>query len=214
VNEYRQLAALPRLDDALFDQHFIIAGYLPFDLSGTADLNATDESAKAIVQRNAFLEFRIADETQALDRALPTMDRTKFAPASGVSRGAYVLGDTAGKTPEIILMSTGSELSLIVDAKAKLEEKGKAVRIVSMPSMEIFEQQDQAYRDSVLPPNIRRRVAVEAAVAMSWYRWVGPEGDIICMTGFGASGKYEDLEKHFGFTVENVVDRALKVLAR
>ncbi len=145
---------------------------------------------------------------------LPTLDRTKFAPASGARRGAYVLGETAGKSPEIILMSTGSELSLVVDAKAKLEEKGKAVRVVSMPSMEIFEQQDQAYRDSVLPPNIRRRLAVEAAVPMSWYQWVGPEGDILGMTTFGASGKYEDLEKHFGFTVENVVDRALKVLAR
>jgi transketolase len=145
---------------------------------------------------------------------LPTLDRTKFAPAAGARHGAYVLGETAGKTPEIILLSTGSELSLIVDAKAKLEEKGKAVRIVSMPSMEIFEQQDQAYRDSVLTPTIRRRLAVEAAVAMSWYRWVGPEGDIVCMTTFGASGKYEDLEKHFGFTVENVVERALKVLSR
>jgi transketolase len=145
---------------------------------------------------------------------LPTLDRTKFAPASGARRGAYVLADTAGKTPEIILLATGSELSLIVDAKQKLEEKGKAVRIVSMPSFEIFEQQDQAYRDSVLPPNIRRRLAVEAGAPMSWYRWVGPEGDLIGMTTFGASGKYEDLMKHFGFTVDNVVDRALKVLGR
>ena len=145
---------------------------------------------------------------------LPTLDRTKFAPASGARRGAYVLADTAGKTPEIILLATGSELSLIVDAKQKLEEKGKAVRIVSMPSFEIFEQQDQAYRDSVLPPNLRRRLAVEAGAPMSWYRWVGPEGDIIGITTFGASGKYEDLMKHFGFTVDNVVERALKVLGR
>lgn len=145
---------------------------------------------------------------------LPTLDRTKFAPASGARRGAYVLADTAGKTPEIILLATGSELSLIVDAKQKLEEKGKAVRVVSMPSFEIFEQQDQAYRDSVLPPNLRRRLAVEAGAPMSWYRWVGPEGDIIGMTTFGASGKYEDLMKHFGFSVDNVVDRALKVLGR
>jgi transketolase len=145
---------------------------------------------------------------------LPTLDRTKVASAAGVRRGAYVLTETAGKTADIILMSSGSELSLVVDAKAKLEEKGKAVRVVSMPSFEIFEQQDQAYRDSVLPPNLRRRLAVEAAVAMPWYRWVGPEGDIIAMTGFGASGKYEDLMKHFGFTVENVVERALKLLAR
>ncbi len=145
---------------------------------------------------------------------VPTLDRTKVAPASGVRRGGYVLTETAGKAPEIILLGSGSELSLVVDAKAKLEEKGRAVRVVSMPSANIFEAQDQAYRDSVLPPNIRRRLAVEAAAPMSWYRWVGLDGDIIGMTTYGASGKSEDVMKHFNFTVEHVVERALKLLAR
>ncbi|MGH7815678.1 MAG: transketolase [Candidatus Binataceae bacterium] len=145
---------------------------------------------------------------------LPTLDRAKFAPASGARRGGYVLADTPGKTPEIILIATGSELQLAVGAKEALEKRGKAVRVVSMPSCEIFNRQDAAYRDSVLPPNIKRRLAIEAAVPMTWYRYVGPEGDILGMTTFGASGKYEDLEKHFGFTVDNVVARALKVLAR
>ena len=145
---------------------------------------------------------------------VPTLDRTKLAPASGARRGGYVIAETAGKPADIILIGAGSELSLVVDAKAKLEEKGKSVRVVSMPSENIFEKQDQAYRDSVLPPNIRRRLAVEAGAPMSWYRWVGLDGDIIGMTTYGASGKSEDVMKHFGFTVDNVVERALKLLAR
>ncbi len=145
---------------------------------------------------------------------VPTLDRTKMAPASGVRRGAYVLTESAGRPAEIILIGSGSELSLVVDAKAKLEEKGKSVRVVSMPSENIFEKQDQAYRDSVLPPGIRRRLAVEAGAPMSWYRWVGLDGEIIGMTTFGASGKYEEVMKHFGFSVDNVVERALKLLAR
>lgn len=145
---------------------------------------------------------------------VPTLDRTKLAPASGARRGAYVITETAGKTPEIILLASGSELSLVVDAKAKLEEKDRSVRVVSMPSENIFELQDQAYRDSILPPSIRRRLAVEAGAPMSWYRWVGLDGDIIGMTTYGASGKSEEVMKHFGFTVDNVVERALKLLAR
>src|SRR5208283_3262978 len=120
----------------------------------------------------------------------------------------------AGRPADLILIGSGSELSLVVDAKAKLEEKGKSVRVVSMPSENIFEKQDQAYRDSVLPPSIRRRLAVEAGAPMSWYRWVGLDGDIIGMTTYGASGKYEEVMKHFGFSVDNVVERALKLLAR
>ena len=145
---------------------------------------------------------------------VPTLDRTKMAPAAGVRRGAYVLTETAARPPEIILIGSGSELSLLVDAMAKLEEKGKSVRVVSMPSDDIFLTQDQAYRDSVLPPNIRRRLAVEAGVPMSWYRWVGLDGDVIGMTTFGASGKYEEVMKHFGLSLDNVVERALKLLAR
>jgi transketolase len=145
---------------------------------------------------------------------VPTLDRTKLAPASGLRRGGYMITETAGKTPEIILIGSGSELSLVVDAKAKLEEKGRAVRVVSMPSSNIFEAQDQAYRDSVLPRNVRLRLAVEAGAPMSWYRWVGSDGDIMGMTTYGASGKSEDVMKHFGFTVEHVVERAMKLLAR
>jgi transketolase len=145
---------------------------------------------------------------------LPTLDRSKVAPASGLARGAYVLSETAGKTAEVILISTGSEVALTLEAKEELEKRGRAVRVVSMPSFELFEAQDQAYRDSVLPPAIRKRLAVEAGVPLSWYRWVGIDGDVVGMTTFGASAPYQDTMRHFGFTVENVVDHAIKLLAR
>ncbi len=144
---------------------------------------------------------------------LPTFDRTLVAPAAGLNRGAYVLTETAGTTPDIILMASGSELQFAAGAKAEIEKRGRAVRVVSMPSFELFEHQDPAYRDSVLPPSVRRRLAIEAASPMSWYRWVGLDGDVIGMTTFGASAPYQDLMKHFGFTTENVVERALRLLA-
>ena len=145
---------------------------------------------------------------------IPTLDRSAMAPARELARGAYVLNETKGRTADIILMASGSELHLAVGAKEELEKRGRAVRVVSMPSMELFEKQDAAYRDAVLPPSIRRRLAIEAGAPMSWYRWVGLEGDVVGMTTFGASGPYQDVLKHFGFTVENVVERALKLLGR
>jgi len=144
---------------------------------------------------------------------LPTFDRTLVAPAAGLNRGAYVLTETAGKTPDIILMASGSEVQFAAGAKAEIEKRGRAVRVVSMPSFELFERQDPAYRDAVLPPSVRRRLAIEAAAPLSWYRWVGLDGDVIGMTTFGASAPYQDLMKHFGFTTENVVERALRLLA-
>jgi transketolase len=145
---------------------------------------------------------------------LPTIDRTGLAPARELARGAYVLSETKGRAVELILMASGSELQLALGASAELEKRGHAVRVVSMPSMELFEKQDAAYRDAVLPPSIRRRLAVEAAAPMAWYQWVGLDGDVLGMTTFGASGPSSDVLKHFGFTVENVVERALKLLAR
>jgi transketolase len=145
---------------------------------------------------------------------IPTLDRAAMAPARELARGAYVLSETKGRGAEIILLASGSELQLAVGAKEELEKRGRAVRVVSMPSMELFEKQDAAYRDSVLPPALRRRLAIEAGAPMSWYRWVGLDGDVLGMTTFGASGPSADVLKHFGFTVDNVVERALKLLAR
>jgi transketolase len=145
---------------------------------------------------------------------LPTLDRSKNAAASGLARGGYVLAETPGKAPEIILLASGSELQLAVGAKEQLEKQGRAVRVVSMPSFELFEKQDAAYRDSVLPPKLRRRLAIEAGVPMSWYQWVGLDGAVIGMTTFGASAPYQEVLKHFGFTVDNVVAHANALLNR
>ncbi|HYA36606.1 MAG TPA: transketolase C-terminal domain-containing protein, partial [Candidatus Binataceae bacterium] len=145
---------------------------------------------------------------------LPTLDRSKMAPAGELQRGAYVLTETAGRKPDIILIATGSELHLAVGAKPELESKGVAVRVVSMPSFELFEEQDEKYRESVLPRSITKRLGIEAGSPMSWYRWIGPDGDVIGMTTYGLSGPYKVVLKHFGFTVENVVSRALKLLGR
>jgi transketolase len=145
---------------------------------------------------------------------MPTLDRSAVAPAAGLARGGYLLTETPGKTPDLILIGTGSELHLAVEAKAELEQRGHAVRVVSMPSTELFEMQDAAYRESVLPTAVRRRLAVEAGATDIWYRWVGIDGGVVGMTTFGASGPVNDVMKHFGFTVENVVAHALALIAR
>lgn len=145
---------------------------------------------------------------------LPTFDRSQLASARGLARGAYVLAETVGRSPEMILMATGSEVQLAMAAKPELEKRGHAVRVVSMPSFELFEHQDAGYRDSILPPNIRRRLAIEAGATLSWYRWVGLDGDIIGLDRFGMSGPYAEVLKYFSFTAEHVVERALKLLAR
>jgi len=147
-------------------------------------------------------------------QALPTLDRTKYAPASGVAKGAYVLADAQDGKPELILIGTGSELSLCVAAHEKLTAEGKRVRVVSMPSWELFEQQDQTYRDSVFPPSVRARVSVEAGSVFGWERYVGLDGAIVGMTTFGASAPAGQLFKKYGFTIEHVLDVAKGVLAK
>jgi transketolase len=144
---------------------------------------------------------------------VPTLDRSQVAAASGLARGAYILAETAGKTPAIILMATGAEVQLALGAKAELEKRSIAVRVVSVPSFELFDRQSKEYRESVLPGAIRKRLAIEAAVPLGWYKFVGIDGDVVGMTTFGASAPYQELMKHFGFTVENVVERAMKLLA-
>jgi transketolase len=144
---------------------------------------------------------------------LPTLDRTKYAAASGVAKGAYVIADADGGKPELILMGTGSELSLCIDAYEKLKAEGIKARVVSMPSWDIFEQQDAAYKESVLPSSVTARVSVEMASTMGWGRYVGLKGRMVGMHRFGASAPLKDLLKFFGFTVEKVVEEARKALA-
>jgi transketolase len=145
---------------------------------------------------------------------VPTFDRSKFGAASGVKRGGYVLVDAEGGKPEVILIGTGSEVSLCVDAYEKLKAEGIKARVVSLPSWELFEQQPQEYQDSVLPPSVKARVAVEKAAAFGWERWVGHSGNVIAMRSFGASAPIKALQQKFGFTVDNVVQVSKDTIAK
>src|SRR6202022_2366983 len=131
-------------------------------------------------------------------QALPTLDRTRYAPASGVARGGYILADAPDGKPSILLMATGSELSLAVAAYEKLSAQGVKARVVSLPSWEIFEQQDQEYRDSVLPPDITARISVEQASTLGWSQYVGLGGVAVGMKTFGASAPLKELQQKFG----------------
>jgi transketolase len=123
------------------------------------------------------------------------------------------LADALGGKPDVILIGTGSELSLCVDAAEKLKAEGVQARVVSMPSWELFEKQDQAYKDSVLPRNVSARVSVEMSMPLGWERYVGPKGQMIGMHSFGASAPWKDLQKHFGFTTDAVIAAARKTIA-
>ncbi len=144
-------------------------------------------------------------------QGLPILDQEKYGSAAGLEKGAYILSDSY-KTPQIILMATGSEVALIMDAQAKLKEEGIAARVVSMPSWELFEKQDPAYKEKVFPKAIRKRLAVEMASPLGWQKYTTDEGDTLCMTTFGESAPAEDLYKFFGFTVDNVVKKAKALL--
>ena len=145
---------------------------------------------------------------------LPTFDRGKYASAAGVARGAYVMADAAGGPPEIILIASGSEVSLIVEAHEALMAKGIRSRVVSMPSWDIFEHQPQSYREDVLPPSVKTRLAVEQASALGWERYVGDHGRVIGMKAFGASAPLKELQRKFGFEPDKVVAAALEMLGR
>ena len=138
---------------------------------------------------------------------MPTLDRTKYASASECSRGGYVLSDCDG-TPDVILMGSGSELYMAVDAAKELTAAGKKVRVVSMPCMDIFAAQDQSYIDSVLPPAVTNRVAIEAGIRMCWDRWIGSNGKFVGMSGFGASGPFDAVYEHFGINAAAMVAAA------
>ncbi len=147
-------------------------------------------------------------------QALPIIDRTKYASADGVEKGAYVLADAVGKKPELILIATGSEVAVTFEAYIKLTAEGVAVRLVSMPSWDLFEKQSQAYRDEVLPPSVTARLAVEAGVTFGWERYVGTKGAVLGINHFGASAPYKIIAEKLGFTPDNIVKLAHGVLGR
>lgn len=174
------------------------------------DANETAEAWKIAIE--------MQDRTTALilsRQAVPTLDRNKYASVEGVRQGAYILEDPPYGEPEIILIATGSELGLIVAASQKLKEQNIAVRLVSMPSWELFDDQPREYRDTVFPPSIPLRLAVEAGVTQGWHRYVGCHGDVIGIDNqFGASAPGEVVMRKYGFNVENVVQRALALLKK
>jgi transketolase len=174
-----------------------------------ADANEVVEAYRCIMQ------LRHKPAVLALSRQpLPTLDRSKYAPASGVAHGAYVLADAPGGNPEVILIASGSEVSLAVNAHETLLAEGIRSRVVSMPSWDIFDHQTQEYRDSVLPPNVKPRVAVEQASTFGWERYVGTSGHVIGMKTFGASAPLKELQRKFGFEPDRVVAAAKEQLGR
>jgi transketolase len=173
------------------------------------DANEVVEAYRYVVQ------LRHQPAVLALSRQpLPTFDRSKYAPASGVARGAYVLGDAPGGNPEVILIATGSELSLAVQAHEKLLAEGVRSRVVSMPSWDVFEHEAREYRESVLPPRVKARVAVEQGSMLGWERYVGELGRVIGMKTFGASAPLKELQRKFGFEPNRVVAAAMEQLGR
>jgi transketolase len=173
------------------------------------DANEVTEAYKVILQHTHGPSSLVLSR-----QAVPTLDRAKYAPASGVAKGAYVVADAEGGKPEVLLLATGSELQHCIAAYEQLKSQGIKSRVVSMPCWELFEQQDQGYRDGVLPPAVTARVSIEMAATLGWDRYVGPKGKMIGMHSFGASAPLKDLLKKFGFGPEQVVAAAKQLLGR
>jgi transketolase len=172
-----------------------------------ADANETAVAWRvALTQRHGPVALALTRQN------LPIFDRTQMAAADGLEQGAYILLDAEGATPDLILIASGSEVSLAVEARQQLAQQGLRVWVVSMPSWELFDEQPQAYRDAVLPPAVSKRLAIEAGVPQGWRDYVGPEGDIIGLTRFGASAPGPVVMEKLGFNVAHVVARALKLL--
>jgi transketolase len=173
-----------------------------------------DANETAVAWRVA-LETRDRPVLLVLTRQnVPTLDRSRFAPADGLRRGAYVLLDAASHTPELILMASGSEVSLILGAAERLTAQGIATRCVSMPSWELFEALPQDQRDAVLPPACTARLAVEMGSPQGWHRYVGAAGDVLALERFGASAPGEVVVRELGFSVDEVCRRSLVLLRR
>ncbi len=172
-----------------------------FTLIRPADASETAEAWRAALKHRGPVALVLTRQK------LGFIDRTKYAPAAGVAQGAYVLSDSPGGAPQIVLMSSGSEVALILEAQQKLETEGIRARVVSMPSHELFAAQTEEYRESILPRGIRR-ISIEASHPMSWQRWVGSDGVALGLHRFGASAPYKQLYEHLGLTVDKVVETA------
>jgi transketolase len=181
-------------------------------IPGLIDIRPCDANETVEAWRFA-MEYDRGPIFMALSRqALPILDREKFAGAENLRRGAYILADSAIGDPEVIIIASGSEVAVALDARDRLEQDGIAARVVSMPSWVLFERQAEEYREAVLPRRVRARVSVEAASPMSWHRWVGSEGKVIGITHFGESAPAKRIFEELGFTAENIVNKARCVL--
>jgi transketolase len=175
-------------------------------------IRPADASETAVAWQVA-IEHRGGPVALVLTRqAVPIIDRAKYAPAEGLTRGAYVLADSAPHSPQVVLIASGSEVSVALEAYERLSEENIAARVVSMPSWDLFEAQPQAYKEDVLPPRVTARLAIEAAAPLGWERYVGPQGAAIGMTRFGASAPYKVLAEKFGFTPTHVVKRVREMV--
>ena len=174
-----------------------------------ADANEVAYAWRAAIQRTGGPTMLVLTR-----QGLPIFDRSQDASAENLFKGGYVLSKEKSGTPDIILMASGSEVSLIVEAQESLAKEGIDARVVSMPCWELFLEQPQVYHDQVIPPEVKTRLAVEAGVPLGWHQWVGDGGDIIGINKFGASAPASENFKQYGFTVENVVQRAKKLVGK
>ncbi len=174
-----------------------------------ADANETIQAWKFA------LEYRDGPVMLVLTRQkIPVIDQTKYSSAEQIMKGAYILKDTENRTPDLIIIATGSEVHLALEAAEQLSKEGSGVRIVSMPSWDLFEKQPQAYRDKILPPDITSRIAIEAAIRLGWDRYIGSQGEFIGMSTFGASAPSNILFEKFGFTADNIIQKAKMILSK
>ncbi len=172
-----------------------------------ADANETAIAWKSAIQKDSGPSLLVLTRQN-----LPTIDRSKYASVTGAEKGAYILKKEAGDLPDLILMATGSEVQLALDAAEKLEADGESVRVVSMPCWELFEEQPKSYRDEVLPPQVIKRISIEAGATFGWHKWVGTEGVTMGIDRYGESAPYEEVYEHLGLTVENIVENANRLL--
>ncbi len=171
-----------------------------------ADANETAYCWKAAVENDEGPSLLVLTRQN-----LPTLDRNKYGSVSGVEKGAYILKEASNKNPELLILSTGSEVEIALSAAEELEKKEISTRVVSMPSWELFEAQPQSYRDEVLPPKVKSRISIEAGSEMGWHKWVGSEGAVIGLNRFGESAPYEEVYEHLGLTAEKVVEKGVEL---
>ena len=172
-----------------------------------ADAHETAEAWRiAINRRHAPTAFALSRQKVSL------IDREKYASAEGTQKGAYILAEADGEKPQVILIATGTEVGLAMEAREKLQSDGIATRVVSMPCTELFDEQSKEYKDEILPKEIKARLAIEAGVSWGWHKYVGDAGDTLTVDKFGASAPAEKVFEEYGFTVENVVEKAKELI--